>query len=146
MALDAVVHVRSIVQQWLAEEFVGVMIGKPGVCDYELAIGSTFLRVTVSEFIEESVVISVVAPMLWDVPITDEFKQYVLETSGQFVFGGFHYFEDDGGANLVFQHSILGQYVDKEELINSVYVVGSTADGVGADLQVQFGGRRPLEE
>lgn len=143
---DQILRVRSKVQQWLAEEYTGVVIGVPGLSDFELAIGNTFVRVIVGPFGEASTAISFSAPVIYDVPVTEEFKAYVLDTSGTFVFGGFSYFEDEGGSNLVFQHSILGDYVDKEEFTTSLLAIGSTAADLADQLCSQFGGRRPLDD
>jgi hypothetical protein len=142
---DEVLRVRAKVQEWLVEELSGVVVGTPGVDDFEFTVDSTFVRVAVFPFGEGRTVIKVSAPVLYDAPVTDELKTYVLENAGSWVFGGFRYFEDEGGANVVFQHSILGDYVDKEEFMTSLIAVGATADGLDDELAERFGGRRPLD-
>lgn len=144
-ASTEVLRVRATVQQWLSEEFSGVMIGTPGESDFEFKIDSTFVRVAISPF-RENTVIEISSPVILDAPVTDELKQYVLENAGSWVFGGFRYFEDGGGANVIFQHSILGDYVDKEELINSLMAVGATAEKLDDEFKERFGGRRALDD
>jgi len=142
---DKVLRVRERVQQWLAEEFGGITIGMPGTNDFEMRIDSTFVRVVVRSF-RDHAIIEITAPILFDVPITSEFKDYVALNTGLWVLGGFHYFEDEGGANLIFQHTILGDYVDKEELLASLMAVGATAEQLDDELLGQFGGRRSLDD
>jgi hypothetical protein len=142
---DVVLRVRAKVQEWLVEEFSGVVVGTPGVSDFEFTIESTFVGIAVVPLGEGKTVIKVSAPVLYDAPVTDELKTYVLENAGSWVFGGYRYFEDEGGANVVFQHSILGDYVDKEEFMTSVIAVGATADELDDELAARFGGRRPLD-
>lgn len=142
---DKVARVRGKVQQWLAEELSSVVIGTPGENDFEFAVESTFVRVVVRPFRDGSV-IEVSSPVLFDAPITTELKDHVLMTTGTWVFGGFNYFEDEGGANVVFQHSILGDYVDKEEFMNSLVAVAATAEGLDDDFKERFGGRRAVDD
>jgi hypothetical protein len=135
-------QLKNRVQEWLTEKFNNISVGENG--SYSFRIESTRLFVRVGEFGEENLVIGVSAPVLLGVPVTQEFKDYVLD--GSFVFGGFDYFEDEEGANLVFRHSILGDYVDKEEFLNSVYAVGITAERLDDELKDRFGGRRMHED
>lgn len=94
--------------------------------------------------------VEVWAPVLFDVPLEPEFLSHVA--TSKFRFGGFeiHLEDDPPGATptkamLVFTHTILGDFLDKDELDISIGMVFISASNEIEDLQKRFGGRRPSE-
>ena len=83
--------------------------------------------------------------VLLDVPITDEFLRYVAST--EMTFGGFtvHFSESGDMGDLIFSHTILGNYLDSEELNLALGSVFFTADRLDDELQQRFGGQRSID-
>ena len=83
--------------------------------------------------------------VLLDVPITDEFLRYVAGT--YMTFGSFVVVFSESGdrGNLIFDHTILGNYLDSEELNVALGAVFWTADEIDDDLQQRFGGQRAID-
>lgn len=94
--------------------------------------------------------ITISAPVLLDVPVSAELYRYVA--AEKFRFGSFKvFFEDDQTAetattaSLVFSHSIVGDFLDLDELNVSIGMVLVSATSEMDDLQPRFGGRKPSE-
>ena len=83
--------------------------------------------------------------ILIDVPITDEFLRYVA--SSILRFGGlFVVFSESGDTGtLILSHTILGNYLDTEELNIALSSVFFTADDLDDELQQRFGGQRSID-
>ena len=83
--------------------------------------------------------------VLLDVPITDEFLRYVA--SSEMSFGGFivNFSESGDKGDLLLTHTILGNYLDTEELNLAIASVFYTADDLDDDLQDRFGGQRVID-
>ena len=137
---DRELRLREKVQRWLTEEFGPLMVTAEG--GISVPAGSSRVWVEVHPYGDDELVVQLTAPVLFDVPPSREFSDWVLENSATWVLGGLVYFEDEEGATLLFRHTILGDYLDKAELLASAYAVGSTADLIDDDLQARFGGER----
>jgi len=83
--------------------------------------------------------------VLLDVPITDEFLRYVASTDMRF--GGFvvQFSESDDMGDLLLSHTILGNYLDSEELNIALASIFYTADDLDDELQQRFGGQRSID-
>ena len=83
--------------------------------------------------------------ILHDVPITDEFLRYVAAMD--LMFGGFvvHFSESGDTGALILSHTILGNYLDTEELNIALGSVFFAADDLDDELQQRFGGQRSID-
>lgn len=112
--------------------------------DYSVARGSTRAFVRVLEHPNgEATFINVFALVLRDVPLTPALYEYVATKGGDYIFGHLELRKgDDGKGYLVFSHTLLGDYLDQDELMYAVFGVSGTADDLDDELQTQFGGSR----
>jgi hypothetical protein len=137
MAAD-IPAVKDRVQRYLVDLFGGVQVDRDG--DFTLRHGSTQVWVSVKPFHEANTAVQVFAFLNVDVPASPELFRYVA-TRGSYPFGHLRCFESDGKANVYFQHTLLGEYLDPEELKVAVFFVAGVGDGLDDEIKSQFGGR-----
>jgi hypothetical protein len=138
-------EVKDKVQRYLAANFKGVMIDDEG--DYSFRFDSARVFVRVGEWTDGRVVIDVFSVVLQKVPLTTELKDYVALECGSFVFGRMALFVDpEGMATLTFRQSLLGDFLDEEELTTACGLVGSVAEIEDDKLKERFGGLRFHED
>lgn len=113
---------------------------------------STFLNVRVAEAGqnedgEPRTVVLVTSPLLREVEPTPELFEWVARTGGSRWFGHVevHDDRDTGKVNLLFSHTLLGDYLDRAELETAMWGILSVADGWDEELQQKFGGKRADE-
>ena len=91
--------------------------------------------------------ISFLIGVLWDVPISNELFRHVALHADDCRIGHLSAFENDrGSVNLFITHTLLGDYLDEDELVSTVYMTLTTANDLDDELQKQFGGRRTYED
>lgn len=119
-----------------------VTLNEDGSIHYEW--GSTFVVVSVMDFADGDVIVSVAAPVAFDIPITNELCAELMLNRGA-VFGSWSFMRDnesDKKGLLVFQNRILGNDIDESELLMSISAVGSYADDNDDEIVAKFGGQR----
>jgi hypothetical protein len=112
---------------------------------YGLEIGSTKVFVEVIEHPNgEATLVKLLAPILFKVPITPEVYKYVALHADDWYFGSLGLWPEESGdvGMLVMGHTLLGDYLDKDELMSAVWAVAGTADKLDDELKAQFGGLR----
>jgi hypothetical protein len=147
--LPTIDEVAQSVHETLAQEW-GVESGKDGTDS--VAFGSTWCHVSCSPHGDcevhgnDSVIVCLAAPVLFNVPITDELCRWVA-TDGDYLFGRVKVHPDDTGSvgTVALEHAILGDHLDAEELVWAVSAIGLTADRLDDELQALFGGQRSLD-
>ena len=85
------------------------------------------------------------SPILWAVPKTPELFEWVAREGGRYYFGHVMAADDvreSGRIFLSMNHTLLGDYIDEEELASALYAVLNTADQLDDELQKRFGGKR----
>lgn len=127
---------------------VGRMFAAEGVVanvtreGYIVHYGSTAVSVDILEQ-RNRTLIHLSAPVLLQVPDTPELARWVATDGQRMYFGSAILVPRDGGvADIFLDHTLLGDYLDEEELHNAVGAVLSTADGLDEELQARFGGKR----
>ena len=111
---------------------------------------STGCRITCQQKDDEDdgiVIIKVTAPILFNVPVTNDLFRWVATDGADQMFGNAHLFLDESEttASLFFTEMLLGDYLDEEELNWAVSSVGFTADRLDDELLPVFGGRRTAD-
>ena len=96
---------------------------------------------------ERPVYIAISAVILLDVPVTNDLFRWVATEGADYRFGNAHLHldESEATAQLFFSHTLLGDYLDAEELNWAVGAVGFTADRLDDELLPMFGGRRAAD-
>ncbi len=111
---------------------------------------STQVRFVVRDFGEDQqgepqTVVGISAPILFEVTPTPELYEWVARKAGNYFFGHVVVWDDpDGGGKvmLIMTHTLLGDYLDEEELRAAMWGVLATADRLDDELQPRFGGKR----
>ena len=112
---------------------------------FSTLVGSTRIFVEVlAHGNEKATVVMVTAPILFEVPLTPELYRHVAIHADDWWFGHLFLAENEGGATgtLIGRHTLLGDYLDKDELLYAVNGVGYSSDAADDELQKQFGGKR----
>ena len=107
--------------------------------------GSTHVIVQVVAHPDEKAALVVVScSLLFEVPLTPELYRHVAVHADDWWFGHLFLIENEGATTgtLIGRHTLLGDYLDKDELLYAVNGVGYSADGADDELQKQFGGKR----
>jgi hypothetical protein len=111
--------------------------------DFVIDFDSATVFVRVLETSTGTVMVRVSSVVLLDVPLKPELYRWVATESRNFYFGQFEVVEgDDGTGLLLFEHFLLGEYLDIDELGFAVHGMGTNANELDDELQNRFGGRR----
>ena len=84
-------------------------------------------------------------PILWEVDPTPALFEWIARQGGNFYFGHVTAYDDStspGKVFLLFSHTLLGDYLDEEELSSAMWGVLTTADKLDDELKQKFGGKR----
>lgn len=92
-------------------------------------------------------VVLVTAPILWGVTPTPELFEWVAREGGSRWFGHVevHDSSEAGKVDLMFSHTLLGDFLDQGELETAMWALLSTADTWDDQLLPRFGGRRTTD-
>jgi len=125
-------RVRELMTQLFGEE----ASPDPNAPSFVLRRGSADVHVSVAA-LEEQAVVSVFSWVATGVTPSEELYRYLLTENTNFVFGGFAL----GGDNsVIYQHSVVGDTIDKQQLRASVRAVADVADGYDDQIAGRFGG------
>jgi hypothetical protein len=102
--------------------------------------GSARVFVDVLPVLDDSTAVRASSPVLSQVEMTDGLALRLLELAAERPYGCFAHVPARG--EVWFQHSILGDDLDRVELESAIEVVASVADGCDDDLAAAFGGLR----
>jgi hypothetical protein len=94
---------------------------------------------------DPSTLIGVSAPLLWEVEPTPAVFEWIAREGGKFYFGHVTAYDDTSAPGKVFllmSHTLLGDYLDEEELHWALYTLLQTADKLDDELKEKFGGKR----
>lgn len=133
------------VQQYLTQNFGSVNIDANG--SYSMRHGSSriFVRVQTQDEIDWTLV-SLSIPLLLRVKETPAVFEYVSLHADDYIFGHLSVTRTDEGLVLFLNHSLLGDYLDEEELCRAVAFMLGSADNLDDELEAQFGGDRYHED
>lgn len=107
---------------------------------YHGPFGSARVFVDVRPFLGESTVVRIASPVLSQVDLTDALAVRALEIAASASFGRFSYLPER--RELWFEHTLLGDALDPDELRLGTSTVARIADGEDDALASEFGGRR----
>jgi hypothetical protein len=138
------------VQRILVAAFNDVRLTRDG--GFALSAGSTTAYVEPKDWAPDSEgnsrsLVRVWAPIGRDVPITPELFRWAATEGQSKWFGSVTVIENEDGktAFLMFDHTLLGDFVDPAELVNAVGAVLFTADELDEIVHDRFGGKRQTD-
>lgn len=141
MVSDAVALTQQRVQRILSDLFGSVRVMKDGAM--LIAHESAAVIIEVREFLEHTVV-KASAPMLREVPFTDELCRWAA-VEGQdrwFASARLYVNEDRSMCEIAIEQDLLGDTIDPDELKIGVMSVLFAANAFDDELQQRFGGLR----
>ena len=109
---------------------------------FSIAMGSAFAQVAVHPWGDNDATVRTWSWVITGAENTPELLLHLLHENANLRFGGFGV---DEAGDVLFQHTILGQTCDKEELRATIMAVISTADRVDDELVAKFGGQRAID-
>ena len=92
---------------------------------------------------DPSSLVQVTCPILWEVDPTPALFEFIARQS--YYFGHVTAHDDSsapGKLFLLMSHTLLGDYLDEEELSSALYAILGTADKLDDELKEKFGGKR----
>lgn len=94
---------------------------------------------------DPSTLVGVSSPLLWEVDPSPALFEWIAKEGGRFFFGHVTAYDDSsapGKLFLVMSHTLLGDYLDEEELHWALFTLLQTADKLDDELKEKFGGKR----
>jgi hypothetical protein len=143
--MSNVAAVKEKVQAYLTSQG-RVSIDEDG--DLSVDYGSTRLNVSVVPHPNgEVTVVQVWAPILFDVPLTPALYEYVALHASDHFFGSLGLLALDDGVHgfLMLRHTLLGDFLDKDELLYAAFGIVASADAMDDELMEKFGGTRLID-
>lgn len=138
------------VQRMLVEGFGNVMLTKDG---FAVERGSTRVNIEVKDWGKDnkgdpSAIVRLWAPLVRELTPTPEFYRWAAVDGSRFLFGSVSVMENETASEclVVFDHTILADYLDLDELCGAVALVASTADGLDDVVHDRFGGKRYTDQ
>jgi Putative bacterial sensory transduction regulator len=89
----------------------------------------------------DSTVVNIVAWTNVDLEPTPGLYQFVALHADDWVFGHLAMGESEGLAHIGFRHTLLGDFLDEQELRTAVVAVAHTANEIDNEIKEMFGGR-----
>ena len=135
---NTVAVTKEKVQRYLTDFLGSVSIDRDG--DFHVRSGSTMVFLRVVPFGETESVVNIFAPTNRGVPESAELYKYIA--TRRFYFGSLSAAAKDGAVNVSFQHNLLGEYLDPDELRTALKGVAISADALDDEIKSSFGGVR----
>lgn len=133
----AIAGLREKLDGYLRNTPAGVSVDGGG--DYLVPYGSAFTWVRPVEWREGRPVVRIWSITNVELPVDDGLAKFLLTANAKIVFGGFRLDPSPPAVTLV--HYLLGDYLNRSELLAAVAAVATTADRYGPEIKARFGGR-----
>jgi hypothetical protein len=130
---------KDKVQRILTSEFNRVELDKDGGFTLRHESARMFIRCWEGD---QKTFVRLTCPIVFDVQPSAELFEHVAKTGGHYIFGNVFVGEaSDGSVTLLMQHTLLGDYLDDQELIQAVIAMLGSANEIDDELAARFGGR-----
>lgn len=137
----SVAETRDKVQRILTKYLGSIMVVADG--DFQVQHGSTACAISVRDWGDGHTLVRLMAPVLRDAPASPELFRWVTTEGQYYRFGTMTAVEhDDGTVDLYFDHTLLGTFLDEDELMVAFGAVITTADALDDELEERFGGKK----
>lgn len=137
-------QVRDLVQQELTKLVGRLQIDEDGDYTFTYDSARIFVGVRANELKQgvQSTLVKVFSVTNVDVPVSPELYRHLALRSADYLFGGLCAVEYGTTARVIFRHTLLGDYLDPDEISAAVIMVAFTADDLDDEIMRLFGGRR----
>ena len=132
---------KDKVHAWLSEIWGGYQVDSDG--DSFIEYGSSRAYFGIGPFGEDGTIVRIWSVILFNVPITPELFEFVACEGANYHFGRMVVVpktDDPSVGGVIFDHELLGDYLDLEELKSAALGLLFSADGVDNEMAGRFGG------
>lgn len=133
--------VRNKIQQILMDQELMVTLLPDG---FQVPFDTTAVNISVLEQ-ETRTLVMMFVPVLREVPPSPELFKYIAIEGQQYFFGHLRYVPDVDQGLLSFEQTLLGDYLDSDELMSSLAALANTGNELDEELQRRFGGKRFID-
>lgn len=148
--MTSLLELRDKVQRALSEHVGSLSVGPEGVFSFRNESTRVFVRCWEEPLLGEEprTLVNIMAPVVMNVPSSAALHEHLVLNSGDWFFGHLSTATapDGGGLNVFVTHTLLGDYLDAEELRTAAIVVALAANRVDDEIQSKFGGTRFHED
>ena len=113
--------------------------------DSSTRIGQNFTAWGQNKAGDPSTLVQLSSPLLWGVEPTPAVYEWIARQGGKYYFGHVTAYDDSSEAGKLFlmmSHTLLGDYLDEEELHWALHTMLRIADELDDELKGKFGGKR----
>ena len=135
---EALAMLRTTVEKYLTESFGGYLKDQNG--NYILQAGSARIMVMPLDWYQGQTLVKIMALVSRDAERVDELAKYLIEENLNLIFGKFSY--EPASRMVFFEHTLLGDFLNRKELEMAVGAIASTADKYDDEIQNRFGGKK----
>jgi hypothetical protein len=138
-------EVRDLVQRELMELVGRIELDRDGDFSFTFDSARVFVSIRSHELKKDaqSTLVKVFSITNVDVSVSAELYRFIALRSADYLFGSLGAIEDDDStARIVFKHTLLGDYLDPDEITAAVMLVAFAADEVDDEIVKMFGGMR----
>ena len=148
--MTSLLELRDKVQRSLAEAVGSLEVRPDGTFTFRNDSARIFVRCAEQPLSDDRsrTLVTITAPLVWNVPATPALYEYVAYNADNWLFGHLSVVDADegGGVNVFMTHTLLGDYLDAEELRSAAVGIAISADEVDDEIQAKFGGQRFHED
>ena len=135
-------QLRTTVETYLREGKIIYQVQPGGTLVIRYGTTAAFIQFA---HVGDRTCVLVAAPVAHSIAkITPELTRFIAETNEQLLFGKFTL--DSKNMAVFYKHALLGDFLDREELIQAVAVVVSTADNYDEQVTKMVGGKRVIDK
>lgn len=132
---------REKVQRFLIDQYGSVSIDRDD--DFFVKRGSAVVYIRVFTWGDTSCLVKVWSILTTDVPLTPDVYRWAAVDGQAYYFGHARVVEGENGLGRIqFEHVLLGDVLDADELNATVHGVASSGDELDDELVARFGGNR----
>jgi hypothetical protein len=137
----AVGALREKLEGYLAEHFGTYVVDRDG--DFHVDYESARVFVCPRDWQGKRTVVSIFSVTNVDVPITEELTHFLVAENLSLLFGHFALrdAENEPLGDVWFAHTLLGDFLDADELVTALSSVARTANKYDDIIKARFGGR-----
>lgn len=135
---EALTTLRSTIEKYLKESFGSYL--KDHNNNYILHAGSARIFIIPLDWVEGQTLIRILAPVNREAQISDELTKFLGAENMKVIFGKFSL--DPDRRVVFFEHTLLGDFLNRKELEVAVKAIAVTADKYDDQIQAQFGGKK----
>lgn len=137
---------KDKVQRYLTDLAGTIQIAPDGL--FTLKMGSARVFISCTSWAQTGkTLVGLECPVLIDCQPSAELYEDIATRANDYLFGHLSAApQTDGSVIVMFTHTLLGDYLDPDELKTAVLGVLSTADQIDEDMKARFGGKRFQED